>query len=111
MMTASPRAQARGMVASRSLSLRRGSRRQRERTEPGRRSPDRERRSMKVETAFATRRWSGRGLAFLLVLCAAGAGAGEGEGARRPLDPLAPAAFDRAAAAHLLSRAGFGGTP
>jgi uncharacterized protein (DUF1800 family) len=41
-------------------------------------------------------------------LLPAASGAAEDGGA---LAPLAPAAFDRAAAAHLLSRAGFGGTP
>ena len=51
----------------------------------------------------------------LVVVCfvALVTGTSLGTAAERPakLDQLAPADFDRAAAAHLLSRAGFGGTP
>lgn len=52
------------------------------------------------------------GVVFLVAL-ATGASLSLEAAPKRPanLDQLAPADFDRAAAAHLLSRAGFGGTP
>ncbi|MBM4001351.1 MAG: DUF1800 domain-containing protein [Planctomycetes bacterium] len=66
-----------------------------------------------LRSGWTPNRWTAVGACAAMV-CAgvlSSARAESGEAGRSKLEPLPSGSFDRAAAAHLLSRAGFGGTP